>query len=549
MAVIQISKIQIRRGQTGQEGLPTLASGELGWSIDEQRLFIGNGSVAEGAPAVGNTEILTETRMFELLRSTDSYTATNYTYRGHNASVSLTEPVTRTIQHKLDDVVSLNDFGVEDGDDITLALQKAIDELYLRSENKTKPSSRVPFVLPAGTFYTTSVVYVPPYATIIGAGIDKTVIISNNTSGNTTIFQTIDGSSTKVSRVTGLNIIQDTHPKHISISGMTLSYSTSTTVTNTTPLLQLDGVSDSVFKDIKFQGTYEHGGAVTTTNVAVVLTTPSPIWSRNISIEDCIFDSLSYPIRSDFDILDLNINSNHFLDLYQGITFATDLLTEAPKLYGPRRVHIDSNIFENIERQAIYAGANPGYNNQINSENNHFIGVGNGTTIGTTVDGDDSPDTSIISFLSHGNSTKNDNFQRAWYAQIDGVNKRQKPVIEGLALIESKYVDKRQLEVSGIPQNLIRIPFISTVTSILVEYTVDKDPLFHRKGSFVVVGGPSGLNYRDQYMIAGDGSTDDLVFNADFVDTEYLGNVDTLAVQYTNPTSTGTVFFTVSYYR
>jgi hypothetical protein len=58
MAVIQISKIQVRRGL--QENLPQLASGEMGWSIDERRLYIGNGTLVEGAPTVGVTEILTE---------------------------------------------------------------------------------------------------------------------------------------------------------------------------------------------------------------------------------------------------------------------------------------------------------------------------------------------------------------------------------------------------------------------------------------------------------------------------------------------------------
>jgi hypothetical protein len=57
MAVIQISKIQVRRGY--QENLPQLGSGELGWSIDSRRLYIGNGTLAEGAPAIGNTELLT----------------------------------------------------------------------------------------------------------------------------------------------------------------------------------------------------------------------------------------------------------------------------------------------------------------------------------------------------------------------------------------------------------------------------------------------------------------------------------------------------------
>jgi hypothetical protein len=65
MAVTQISKIQIRRGL--QENLPQLSSAEMGWSIDEQRLFIGNGTLAEGAPMTGVTEILTSQSMYSEL--------------------------------------------------------------------------------------------------------------------------------------------------------------------------------------------------------------------------------------------------------------------------------------------------------------------------------------------------------------------------------------------------------------------------------------------------------------------------------------------------
>ena len=61
MAVVQISRIQIRRGQKNQgAGLPQLASGELGWAIDTRELYIGNGAVSEGAPTVGNTKVLTQ---------------------------------------------------------------------------------------------------------------------------------------------------------------------------------------------------------------------------------------------------------------------------------------------------------------------------------------------------------------------------------------------------------------------------------------------------------------------------------------------------------
>ena len=58
MAIVQISQIKNRRGLSTD--LPQLGSAELGWSVDTQQLYIGNGTLAEGAPEIGNTEILTE---------------------------------------------------------------------------------------------------------------------------------------------------------------------------------------------------------------------------------------------------------------------------------------------------------------------------------------------------------------------------------------------------------------------------------------------------------------------------------------------------------
>jgi hypothetical protein len=58
MAIVQISQIKHRRGVS--ENLPQLASAELGWAVDSQELYIGNGTLSEGAPEVGNTRILTE---------------------------------------------------------------------------------------------------------------------------------------------------------------------------------------------------------------------------------------------------------------------------------------------------------------------------------------------------------------------------------------------------------------------------------------------------------------------------------------------------------
>ena len=58
MAIVQISRITNRKGLI--ENLPQLAGAELGWAVDTRQLFIGNGTLQEGAPVIGNTEILTE---------------------------------------------------------------------------------------------------------------------------------------------------------------------------------------------------------------------------------------------------------------------------------------------------------------------------------------------------------------------------------------------------------------------------------------------------------------------------------------------------------
>ena len=68
MAIVSISRIQIRRGRKNQgSGLPQLAGGELGWAVDTQELFIGNGAVSEGAPAVGGDDLILEVVVLDVV--------------------------------------------------------------------------------------------------------------------------------------------------------------------------------------------------------------------------------------------------------------------------------------------------------------------------------------------------------------------------------------------------------------------------------------------------------------------------------------------------
>jgi hypothetical protein len=188
MAVVQISRIQIRRGKENSgSGIPQLASGELGWAVDSQNLYIGNGSISEGAPYVGVTKVLTSKDLGSNGNVLDLIT---YQYAKNDYSITTgvlgpNNPTIRTAQAILDDLVTVRDFGAK-GDGITddtAAIQLAINQLYLNKINSTNTATRKNLKFPAGTYIVNTTIYVPSYAVLTGDGIDKTVIQFNNSAG------------------------------------------------------------------------------------------------------------------------------------------------------------------------------------------------------------------------------------------------------------------------------------------------------------------------------------------------------------------------------
>ena len=113
MAIVQISQITNRKGL--QVDLPQLAGAEFGWSTDTRQLYIGNGTLEEGAPVVGNTEILTEFSDILVIPTT-------YTYKGAAAGYIVQTgptpgtPVAQSLQSWFDQFATVRDFGaVGDG--------------------------------------------------------------------------------------------------------------------------------------------------------------------------------------------------------------------------------------------------------------------------------------------------------------------------------------------------------------------------------------------------------------------------------------------------
>lgn len=279
MAVTQISRIQHRRGL--EQDLPQLASAELGWSVDTRQLYIGNGTLAEGAPIVGVTRVLTEHDIYDL---TSNVAFTNYTFVGNTAGytaqtgASALTPTIRTYQQKLDDIVSVKDFGATgDGTtDDTIAINRAIQQIYKSTISPTEPKARRTIYFPGGTYRTTSAILIPPYTKLVGDGSESAII--KQSIGNQAVANICDSSfQTGASIGTG----SATYPQNIEINGLEFLNSNSSIIS---PLLVIDSASNIKIHNSKF---VSNSGAGYYPNVVAIIS--SVAGSNRITFDTCAF--------------------------------------------------------------------------------------------------------------------------------------------------------------------------------------------------------------------------------------------------------------------
>ena len=396
MAVVQISRIQLRRGKKlSGEGLPQLASGELAWAIDAQELWIGNGAVGEGAPSVGNTRLLTE--VDNLL---DFGT---YIYKDGDSIVQTgldsNYPVVRTLQSRLDDMVSAAGFGiVSDTIDQTTLIQHAIDNLFLENAT-TGVKSRVTLVFGPGQYSFSSTIYLPSYVTILGAGIQKTVF---NYTGTGKAFEFINDTSTISARKTAVGIEYNLQPKFCSLSEFTLN-----TTTISATALSMYSVRDSEFKNIELSGNLD---LVDGTSKAVELKAFSSIVTCqrnsfvNVTAKGYIDD-----VYAEQDIFNNLFSDCKFINSMYGIQFGNFIMNPVKASrpvgyeYGPRKNIIENCYFDTINREGILI--TNGFGNR--SRGNTFKNVGN------NAGGNATNAYNQIKFISEGNSSSQENFDRS----------------------------------------------------------------------------------------------------------------------------------------
>jgi hypothetical protein len=407
MAVVQISRIQVRRGQKNAgSGIPQLASGELGWAVDARELFIGNGSVSEGAPAVGNTKVLTQyDNIFEL--------ADTYIYRAEDAWMdtggATGTPVTRTLQDRLDDFVNGKAFGLtgEVTQIATEKLQTAIDQLYLNDAVKGSIGSRVTLHLTAGEYIIDDTIYIPPYCTIVGDGSDKTVIRTSTT--NKPMFKTVNSLSTVGSPASHATTTTLNQATNITIKGITLE----TTVVNKG--LVLDSCKSSVFEDIKIKGPWLSGSGLTNDFIGLeVNSLNGTVESKDNTFHNCSFEGFSYGVYSDWDIQQCKWSDCNFDLNYYGLTFGAglaslDITENSGKETGPSQNSIDRCNFTNIDKHGVW----------IKFGSKNILVHNNFKLVGNDGSAEYLPTTSIVKFEQPGNISEHDMFSRTQVLSYD----------------------------------------------------------------------------------------------------------------------------------
>jgi len=524
VAVIQISRIQQRRGRKlASTGFPQLASGEFGWAIDTQELYIGNGAVSEGAPFVGNTKILTEhDNLLDF--------ATVYQYERLNPVIQTgeftTTPVERSLQDRLDDIVSVRAFGVKGNgiDDDAPALQRAIDQLFLNDSTKTNPESRVILHFEPGEYLISEELRIPPYAHLAGSGIDSTIIRLTASGSGLAVMRTVDGDSTPGSYIAFGSMSYLSRPRFIHIEAMTLE-----TGTNFACVF-LDNTDSSTFDRVKFQGVYNNGDIPQTDEAGVVIRSSSGVFrSENVQFHSCIWNDTGFGVYSNYDHNDISFNNCVFYRLYDGLNVGGGDL-------GAVNTKVHSSYFDLIDRYGYWV--KEGYGNT--SSNNKYMNVGNDNNNYTNAT------YSIIRYDDPNNQSMGDYFDRNSKLKDQTIYGLVafKPNVQTPGTISDQTNFRKTLsETVTTPVEFFRLPLYQSSTYV-IDYVIEKTTLGTgvRTGKIHITANFNDGDYHinDDFSYTGSATVENIAFSASLEDFDGDSDPDTLVLKIFNPVGNGT---------
>jgi hypothetical protein len=439
VAIVQISRITQRKG-LAQDLPQPLAGAELGWVTDERRLYIGNGTLQEGAPVVGNTEVLTE--FSDILNY-----ATEYTYKGEDfgllppvqTGTIASAPVSQSLQSRLDSTAIITDFGATgdgtiasgSGTDVTANINNALNQLYC--QDAAMPQTRRGLYFPAGVYIISDTLNIPPYCYLYGDGPESTIIYfyvatwTNTVTYASGVLVEHSGSYYRSAGAVpvGVSITNTTYwtattlPSYIVRTADSLQQTGDNIGTNGALLpgsfeisrmkfvtnQVMNGVYVEAAQDCSFESINIAGPETTSTLNAATNDTACIRWNStdaaicgNVEWNHCSFSGMVYGSNTNEQIQGATISNCSFDTLYQGVYLGSD---PAPTV-GPTGFRIVGNNFNNIYAEGIVminVGLNCSAYNAFYEVGNHF----NGTT---------NPATPVIDMNGTNNVSLGDMFQR-----------------------------------------------------------------------------------------------------------------------------------------
>jgi len=520
MPIVQISRIQHRRGK--RTDLPQLAAGELGWVVDEQRLFIGNGTVADGAPAVGNTEIVTD-------GSSAFTSALSHTYKGYlGDSTPATSAQQRSIGDRLDEYVSVKDFGAK-GDDSTAdgtVIQTAIDEIYKASDKDDTRSRRVLF-FPAGTYRISAALKIPPYAHLVGEGPDKTII---KNSGNNAVMVTQDDDGNVGADIGNSGA---TTPTQIQISSMT--------VRNTVAYggISLDRATSVYFNNVKFQGSFGSGGSDASTSKGVTVNHSTATYSTsNVTFNQCQFTKFARLIDISYNATNVRFHACDFSTAYYGALIGAEMDGSTAGLNdGPRDMQFTSSSWSDIGQQAILVSPKTGTTDGAGPR--HIVSHANfyAQTVANNFEGTGTfSEVPIIQFDNDECTSSQDFFERTDLRRSDGSsNLNAAPEVQGIG------VTTKNIKSQTLPDNTSTATTINEFPAlagkgIFIKYKIVRGTL-DRTGEFTISASTTAVGFDDVFTESG--ADIGVTLTAALDDKDSTAGNETVAFKFTT-TSTGT---------
>ena len=602
MAIVQVSRITQRKGLETDLPQP-LAGAEFGWAVDQRRLYIGNGSLADGAPVVGNTEVLTE--FSDIL----AY-STTYTYEGRAAGYTVQtgptagDDISQSLQSRLDSYAIVTDFGaVGDGNtDDTEAINRALNQLYCVQNNV---AIRRSLFFPAGTYVISDTILIPAYAKLYGEGADHTIIsfqvqqwaaftafaegilvkyedpstsvityyraiapvpatgiaLTNTAYWDSTTLPNYAVTTADSQQQTGANIGVNgaTAPRNIEVSSMTfqtLEYGNDSSVGHNIALIEK--AQQCYFDSVNFSGPLTTGQLDTAVeNLSAILFASVPATvCTNITFDKCKISGVTYGVNTDQQVQGITFSNGWFDTLYQGVLLGDN----APVDGGPAGVRIMHNTFDNIYAEGIVIE-----NCSLNaSAYNTFYDVGN------RFNGSNSPASPVISINADNNVSIGDMFERTTaqtqlstgYPRIYLYNTSTSAIPNSIGYSNSDQIQLGSyIRQSGVQQTLLdgfqNEPIFTVNTNLTVQnggfqafkmdytiYRVTAGARAVRTGTLTVVAGgddsaTDGLQYTDDYS---ENTSTDIVLSA-----EESGNVVTVAYSSSSTTYDGTLYYSVTH--